>query len=365
MKVLVSPDKFRGTLTAPAAAAAMAAGVQRAAPRALVLQVPLCDGGEGTVEILQRALGGELIATRVPGPLDEQVVAHVLRLDARRAVVEMAAASGIRYLRPSPFTALRAHSCGTGSLIAFAAEVADEVLVGIGGTASTDAGAGAAAATGWAFLDAHGNLLPPGGAALCDLDEIRPPARGLGATVTGLWDVDNPLLGPDGAARVFARQKGASPAEVEILDRALCAVADEVRRSLGLEVSDLPGTGAGGGMGAGTIAFFGGELRSGSRFVATAVGLDEALRDADLVITGEGALDASSDRGKVTGMVRQRCVAADVDHFVVVGEDRAAGDDRRVYSLVDVVGPEHATGDAAAAVERATEEAVRVWMRRR
>ena len=321
MLVLIAPDKFKGTLTAVEVARAMRSGVLRAQPNASVELCPVADGGDGTAETLCQALGGTFSSVVVSGPLGAPVDAPLYLLDDERVVIEMAQASGLALLGGEK-DPLRASSFGTGELLGAALEqISDdgEVLVAIGGSASTDGGIGAASARGWRFLDAGGRDLEPGGGALVNLTAIEPPGDVVRAQITGVCDVDNPLLGPSGAARVFGPQKGASPDEIELLERGLCVLADRITQDLGIEVTSISGGGAAGGMGAGLVAFFGGALEPGFEAIAAAVDLRAALGRADLVVTGEGSLDEQSLAGKAPIGVARMAAEAGVPCLAIAG----------------------------------------------
>ncbi|MGQ0668933.1 MAG: glycerate kinase family protein, partial [Actinomycetota bacterium] len=279
MRVLVAPDKFRGTLTAAEAARAVAAGWRRARPGDDLVVVPMADGGEGTLDTLVAALDGEGQTTRVAGPLGSPVDAAYGLVRAGgglTAVVEMARASGLELVASSRRDPLRATTRGTGELIlAACAHRPRRVLVCIGGSATNDGGAGMAQALGARLLDAWGEQVRPGGAALLDLATIdvtalHPSLGGVRFDVA--CDVDNPLTGPHGASAVYGPQKGASPSDVDLLDRALAHYAAVIHRDLGIDVRGTPGAGAAGGLGAGLIAFLGAHLRPGVDVVMDAVG---------------------------------------------------------------------------------------------
>ncbi|MFP4056951.1 MAG: glycerate kinase [Candidatus Brocadiia bacterium] len=304
MKIVVAPDSFKECLPAQEAARAMARGVRAAAPEAHVLAVPLADGGEGTVRALAAATGGTLHRHRVTGPLGEPVDAELGILgDGRTAAIEMAAASGLPLVPPDRRDPAGTTTRGTGELIAAALDRgADRLVLGIGGSATVDGGAGMAQALGARLLDADGQPIGPGGGELrrlarIELADLDP--RLAKATCQVACDVDNPLLGPNGAARVYAPQKGASPEMVERLEACLGRLADIVERDLGVDVRHVPGAGAAGGLGAGLVAFLGAELRPGIELVIDAVGLEGKLAGADLVLVGEGQVDEQTARGKV------------------------------------------------------------------
>jgi glycerate kinase len=303
MRVVVAPDKFKGSLSAPEVARALARGVKSAVPNAKIDEVPMADGGEGTVEALVVATGGSFRSVRVRGPLGAPVDARFGLLGTgETAVIEMAAATGLVLVPGDQRDPLKTTTRGTGELILAAIEAgARRVIVGIGGSATNDGGAGLAEALGYRLLDAEGAEIGPGGGSLDRLDRID--ARGRdprldGVEVAVACDVDNPLCGPRGASAIFGPQKGATPEMVATLDRNLAHLARIVERDLGVSIRDLPGAGAAGGLGGGLVAFASGRLEPGVELVIRAVGLEERLRGADLCLTGEGAIDGSSAFGK-------------------------------------------------------------------
>jgi len=303
MRVVIAPDKFKGSLTALEAAEAMARGLSRVDPGSGIDRVPMADGGEGTVAALVAATGGSYRTATVTGPLGEPVVASFGLLgDGRTAALEMASASGLWLVPPSLHDPLRATTRGTGQLLLAALEAgARRVIVGIGGSATNDGGAGLGQALGFRLLDTQGRELGPGGGELDRLARIERTGEAavLGsAAIAVACDVTNPLCGPQGASAVYGPQKGATLAMVERLDRNLAHFADIVERDLGIAVRDIPGSGAAGGLGAGLVAFAGGRLEGGVNLVIEAVNLRERLLAADLCLTGEGALDGQSAFGK-------------------------------------------------------------------
>ena len=329
MRVVVAPDKFKGSLSAHEVATALARAVERSLPEADVAVFPMADGGEGTLEALTSAVDARVLHAEVSGPLGGPVRAPVVLLPDGTAALEMASASGLALVEQHERDALRATSRGTGQLALRAAQAlvrvnsAGRVIVGIGGSASTDGGVGAAGAVGWRFLDRLGHDLPPGGGSLHELvaiDGSDVSSAIAQCAFVGACDVDNPLLGEDGAARVFAPQKGASAADVQQLSEGLEALAERIDVDLGIDVRTGSHTGAGGGFGAGLVAFFGGVLTPGTQFVANAIGLTEAIEQADLVITGEGRVDGSSLRGKTPVGVAQIASRASVPCWLVAGE---------------------------------------------
>ncbi|MGI5422557.1 glycerate kinase [Actinomadura luteofluorescens] len=308
MRVVVAPDSFKGSLSAAQVCAAVAEGVRRAAPGADVAAVPMADGGEGTLDCFLSARGGDAVEVAATDPVGRPVKArYALSGDGRSAVVELAAASGLPLVEDLPPDPMNAATTGTGELIADAVRRgARDVLVCIGGSASTDGGAGLLRALGVRFLDAAGVELPPGGAALARLasiDDSGVPEEVRATRFRVACDVTNPLVGPDGAAAVFGPQKGASPGQVAELDAALAVFADAVAARGGPRVHDLPGAGAAGGTCGGLVGLLGAEPSGGALLVAEAVGLPAALDGADLVVTGEGRVDGQSAGGKVVSAV--------------------------------------------------------------
>lgn len=368
MEIVVAPDKFKGTLTAIRAAEALARGARAVYPHAAFALRPLADGGEGTLDAFVTARGARVIDREVGGPLGGSMIAPVATLDSGEAVIEMASASGLQLLASAdPETAARASSHGTGELLLHALRSnVTRVVVGVGGSASTDGGTGAASALGWRFLDARGEILPPGGASLVRLHAIEAPGDEPSAVaVTGACDVDNPLVGDRGAARAFAPQKGAHPETVAILAEGLERLAAVVQRDVGADLSDLPHGGAGGGMGAGLAAFFGATLTSGFDLLAEVVGLDGDLAGADLVITGEGRIDEQSLGGKAPIALARRAAAYKVPVIAVTGDLAIEKSRLKRHGIVDAIGllqsggRERATGDPEGALERAIEGLLR------
>ena len=295
MRIIIAPDSFKGSLKSPAVAEAIAAGVRDAAPDAEILQLPVGDGGEGTLDALVAATGGTFELHTVHGPLGEPVQARLGLLgDGQTVFVEMAEASGLSLLRREQRDPLRASTYGTGELIRAAlATGRPRMLVGIGGSATNDGGAGALQALGARLLDAAGRELPLGGAALDQLAEIDLSRFQLPREVEVViaCDVTNPLTGPDGASAIYGPQKGATPDDVRLLDAALARLAEVSARKLGKDWVEAPGAGAAGGLGFALLAFCGGRMERGVRLVLETVRFREQIRGADLIFTGEGKID--------------------------------------------------------------------------
>jgi glycerate 2-kinase len=323
LRVIVAPQSFKGSADAVAVASAIARGVRRAWPSAHIEEMPLADGGEGTVRALVTATNGSLRTSRVHGPLGREIDAEWGVLgDGTTAVLEMAAASGLPLLKPNERDARITSTRGTGELIlAAAASGAHRIVIGIGGSATNDGGAGMARAFGYRFLDREGNELPEGGAALIRLGRIdgQTDPRLVRPSIEVACDVRNPLLGPEGASAIYGPQKGATPEIVRELDAALARFADVVEAFVGRPIRDVPGAGAAGGLGAGLLAFLDARLVSGAELVLRTVRFDERLVGADLVVTGEGRIDRQSGYGKLTGAVAAAARRAGVPVTAVAG----------------------------------------------
>jgi glycerate 2-kinase len=314
MKIILAPQALKGSLDAAAVGQAMAEGARIALPDAEIAIIPVADGGEGTVSALVAATNGQLLLTRVTGPLGEPVEAEWGLLgadsaesDEKTAVIEMAAAAGLP-LVPRPQRDPRVTTTyGVGELLRAALEMGcKRILIGIGGSATNDGGVGMAQALGARLLDANGGDLPPGGAALAQLARIDISGmdpRLAQSAVRVASDVTNPLTGPKGASAVYGPQKGATPEMVAELDAALAHYADILKRDLSVDVADIPGAGAAGGLGAGLLAFAQAELVPGARLVFEALRFDERISGADLIFTAEGQLDTQTAYGKAVGAV--------------------------------------------------------------
>jgi glycerate kinase len=323
MKIVIAPDSFKESLSAPEVAAAIARGWQQVFPDAECLLRPMADGGEGTVDALLAAVGGERRECRVRGPMGAPVAAHWGWLGQATAVIEMAAASGLHWVPREQRDACLASSFGTGELILQALDAgATRIILGLGGSATNDGGAGLLQALGVRFVDAAGRELAPGGAALATLDRLDLSgldARLLQAQIEVAADVDNPLCGPRGASAVFGPQKGATPAQVAELDAALGRYARIVAATLGEDHAQFPGVGAAGGLGFAARALLKASFRPGIELVAELSGLAEAVLGAELVITGEGRMDAQTLHGKTPVGVARVARAAGVPVIALAG----------------------------------------------
>ena len=303
MKIVIAPDSYKESLSALEVAQAVEAGFRQVFPDADYVLVPVADGGEGTVDAMVAATGGRKETVTVSGPLGEPVEAfYGLTGDGDTAVIEMAAASGLALVPPDRRNPLLTNSRGTGELIRAALDAgARRFILGIGGSATNDGGAGMVQALGVRLLDLEGRELDGSGGDLARLERIDVSAldpRLAECRIEVACDVDNPLTGARGASAVFGPQKGATPEMVQVLDANLARLARIVGRDLGVAVDTVPGAGAAGGMGAAMLAFFGATLKPGIEIVTAAVDLDDHVRDADLVITGEGRIDFQTVHGK-------------------------------------------------------------------
>ena len=310
MRIIVAPQALKGSLTATEAGQAIALGIHAIHPEADVQIIPMADGGEGTAQALVDAIGGEIIAATVTGPLDQAVQAFYGVLgDGKTAVIEMAACAGLPLLTPEQRDPRITTTYGVGELIRAALDRDHRsFIIGIGGSATNDGGAGMAQALGATLHTAEGKPIARGGAALHTLESIsieHMDPRLQECTFDVACDVTNPLCGPQGASAVFGPQKGASPEMVHQLDQALAQYARVIEQDLGIAVKDLPGAGAAGGLGAGLIAFFHAKILSGAQIVLTASNFDARAKGADLVITAEGQIDGQTAYGKSLGAIAQ------------------------------------------------------------
>jgi glycerate kinase len=373
MRILIAPQEFKGTLTARRAAEAIARGLRAALPDAELDLLPMADGGPGTLDVLVEATRGRIMQTTVRGPLGAPVRARWGVLgDGRTAVVEMAEASGLVLVPEAERDPRRATTSGTGELLRAALQAGHRrIIVGVGGSATNDGGAGLAQALGARLLDGQGSDLAPGGAALAQLQRIDASAldaRLRGSEIVIAADVTNPLCGPDGASLVYGVQKGASDAVARELDAALGHFADVVKRDLGIDSADVPGAGAAGGLGYGLLVFCGATVRPGFDVVAEAAGFSERLARADLAVTGEGRLDRQTAFGKTAAGVARAARAAGKPVVAIAGsvtESEAAQLFDAVFTLTpDLASAEEALARAGELLARAGEAAGRWWRER-
>ncbi|MCH8107337.1 MAG: glycerate kinase [Chloroflexi bacterium] len=324
MKVIIAPQEFKGALSALAAAEAIERGVKAAMPEAETVLVPVADGGDGTLDALVEGSGGRVFRSVVTGPLGQPLEARWgVMGDGQTAVIEMALASGLALVPPQRRDPYITTTRGTGEIIAEALDRGfSRIVVGLGGSATNDGGAGMASALGARFLDAEGQTLPDGGAALArlvkiDVSQLNPKLAQ--TSIIGATDVTNPLCGPTGASAIYGPQKGATPEMVAELEAALKNYGRVLQRDLGKDVSERPGAGAAGGLGAGLMAFAGAELLPGIDMVCDVVNFDAHLQGADLVITGEGRADRSTIFNKAPVGVARRALAQGVPTLLLAG----------------------------------------------
>lgn len=304
MKIVIAPDSYKESLSALEVATAIERGFREIFPSAEYIKIPVADGGEGTVEAMVAATNGRIVKVAVKGPLGEQAEGfYGISGDEQSAFIEMAAASGLEMVPPAKRDPLITTSWGTGELIRHALDAGvKHIIIGIGGSATNDGGAGMVQALGAKLLDEQDRQIAPGGAALESLARIDLrdlDKRLVGCRIEVACDVTNPLTGEAGASAVFGPQKGATPEMIARLDKALAHYAEIIARDLDIDVLNLAGGGAAGGMGAALYAFCGAELRQGIEIVTDALALDKHVRGADLVITGEGRIDSQTVHGKV------------------------------------------------------------------
>ena len=373
MKIVIAPDSFKESLSAPDVALAIERGIKRALKTATVVRVPMADGGEGTVEAILGATTSERRVNTVLDALGRPIEASWARLPENGAVIEMACAAGLEHILPAERDPLRATSYGVGQLISHALDSgAQHIVLGLGGSATNDAGAGMLEALGLRLLDKHGAPLARGGLALAQLAQLDASAldpRLANIRVTIASDVNNPLCGPKGASAIFGPQKGATPAQVQTLDAALAHFAELCAQTLGRDMRDAPGSGAAGGLGFAAHAWLRSTFKPGAEVVAEIGGLAHAIEGADLVITGEGRMDAQTLLGKTPMGVAQIAKRAGVPVIAIAG---SLGDGYQAlyeagihaaFSLAS--GPctlADACRNASALLEDRAQDIIRVWL---
>ena len=330
-RYILVPDSFKGTLSSREICDILREEILRVRPAAEVLAFPVADGGEGSVDAFLTAVGGKRVEVPCHGPFMEEMTGFYGLLPDGTAVVEMAAAAGLP-LVGQRLEVANTTTYGVGELMAAAAEGgAKRIILGLGGSATNDGGCGAAAALGVRFLDADGETFVPTGGTINRIAKIDVSQQKVLPEITVMCDIDNPLCGPTGASAVFGPQKGATPEMVPVLDANLRHLAEIIRRDLGVDVAEMPGAGAAGGMGGGAVAFWNGTLQMGIETVLDTVDFDTVVQQARLVFTGEGRLDGQSLRGKVVAGVAKRARQYGVPVVAVVGA--VADDAEGVYDL--------------------------------
>ena len=357
MNILIAPDKFKGSLDARQVAENIALGIRAVIPDAQIEIAPVADGGEGTAEVICNARAGERVTCRAHAPLGDVIEARYVWLgENASAVIEMSEAAGLRALKNGVREVVRANTFGVGEMLLDAAKRgAREIIVGLGGSMTNDGGFGMARALGFRFFAGeHEHELDDGPVDLVDLARIEPPVVAgmspakssqmqpgglpLQLKIIAAVDVRNPLLGHYGATRTFGPQKGATPDQIEMLERALTKLADTVTRDLGCDFRNNPGAGAAGGLGFGLMSFCSADLRPGFDVVAVAVGLEEKIKNADVVITGEGKLDAQTLEGKAPAGVARLARRSGKPVFAVVGRAEADRPPRDIFDGVYELG---------------------------
>ncbi len=374
MKIVVAPNAFKGSLTASKAAKAMNTGIKNIVPDAKVIQVPVADGGDGLVDIAVEVLHGKIQSLEVQGPRYPTVLAKYCVVESLNLVtIEMALASGLALLTTDLQDPTLSTTYGTGELIQKALDLqVARINVGIGGSATNDGGMGMAQALGVRFLDKSGEQLPPIGKSLLaiakiDISGLDPRINKV--NIEAVCDVDNPLFGPKGAAYIYAPQKGATPEQVEELDRGLQNLGKRIKEDLGIDVSTMPGAGAGGGLGAGLHAFLGAKLRKGIDLIFDLIGLHDKLSGADLVLTGEGQIDFQTVYGKAPGGVGAAAKAQNIPCFAIagsIGKDLGTLHDTGIDAVFSLCpGPislEESMQLSKENISRVTEQAIRAFL---
>ena len=379
MKIVISPDSFKGSNSSIKVATLIEQGVRRVHPEAEIVKIPIADGGEGTVEAAVLGGNGQYRELEVTGPLGERLTARYGLLPGqtrgaglhKSAVIEMAAASGLPLVPEDKRNPLVTTTYGTGELIRAALdEGCREFLIGIGGSATNDAGVGMAQALGWSFKDKDGKELAYGGGELANIaviDQSNVDSRLKESKINVACDVTNPLFGKTGAAHVYGPQKGATPEIVEELDQNLRYFARIVESQLGKDISQEPGSGAAGGLGAGLMIFCGAELKSGIDAMLDIVRFEDHLESTDLVITGEGAIDGQTTYGKVPVGIAKRTQAYKVPVLAIVGDIGAGAEavyDHGIYGIMSTVNRamplKEAMAQSASLIEDAAERVMRI-----
>lgn len=371
MKIIIAPDSFKGSSSSINAAQAIKRGIKKIYPSAECIIVPVADGGEGTVEAAVSAAGGKYKTVKVTGPLGKAVKARFGILPGGKAVIEMAEASGITLIPKEQLNPLKTSTYGTGELIKAALDVGcTQIMMGIGGSATTDCGIGMAAALGAKFLNEKGVETEKNGSALLhiktiDLSNIDPRIKN--AEIITACDVTNPLHGNKGAAYIYGPQKGAGEAMVKELDAGLKNMAGLIKKQLKSNAADIPGAGAAGGLGCGLTAFLGSRLMSGIDAVLDIVNFNEIIKDADLIITGEGKIDGQSIYGKVPVGIAGRAAKFGIPVIAIVGDIGENTDivynhgiDAVISTVNKAMPLEEAMAESSALLEETAERVMRI-----
>jgi glycerate 2-kinase len=374
VKIVIAPDSFKGSLTALQAAESMQAGIRRVDKSIETVLAPIADGGEGTVQSLVNVSGGRIIELSVNDPLFRKIKSfYGIMGDGKTAVVEMAAASGLTLLAPEERNPLHTSTYGFGELIRDAlGRGCTEFILGLGGSATNDAGCGMASALGIRFLDIHGNITGTTGGKLsqiASIDASLMDPRIRKAKFTAACDVVNPICGERGAAAVYARQKGADDVDIKVLDNNLSHFADVVRDQLGSDIRDTPGAGAAGGLGGGVMAFLNAKLESGFEIINRLTNLSGLMKDADLVITGEGRMDDQTASGKAPYGVARIAAAKGISVIAIAGD---LGENyqtllekgfKEIHSITgNTINASEAMANAYELLAATTESVIKLWI---
>ncbi len=371
-KIVIAPDSFKGSLTAKEAADCIERGIHRVIDNVDIVKVPMADGGEGTVQSLVDATRGTIVNVEVHGPLLKKVSAFYGILgDEKTAVIEMAAASGLTLITEKERNPLKTTTYGTGQLIKHALDMGcNNIIIGIGGSATNDGGAGALMALGVRFLDKQGREIGLGGGNLIklyyiDISEFDKRLRDCSITIAS--DVDNPFCGPKGASAVFGPQKGADDKMVEVLDKGLLNFAEVIKKDLGIDIKDIPGAGAAGGMGGGLLAFLNSQLKRGIDIVIEITDLENKMKGASLVFTGEGMIDYQTVYGKTPYGVAKLANRHNIPVIAIagsIGKGEETLYDHGFYSVFSIVDKpvslNEAMSDAAILLEKTAERIMRI-----
>ena len=362
MKFVLAPDKFKGSLTGREFCQIVGDVLLKVFPDAEIVKVPLADGGDGTLEVIREYLNAHPVQLTVSDPLFRPIRASYLFSEAQQtAFVEMSEASGYRLLKTHELDSMHTSTLGTGELILDAIKKgAAQIFLGIGGSATTDGGMGVAHALGYRFMDAEGKVLSPIGKNLIKVKTIkRSQTSILGATGFKVaCDVDNPFYGEHGAAKVYAQQKGASEAEIQLLDEGLKNFAEIVHNSFEIDLQKVPGAGAAGGLGGGATAFLGAELVSGIDLVKEISGFGTKIKGADWIVTGEGHLDSQTFSGKTIGGVLTSAMQEGVPVAAICGRVTLSNEEQRQGGLAYAASLSTATMDLQEAIKNTKENLV-------
>jgi len=336
MKLLVAPNSFKGTLTPSQAALAIKKGVEQKDGNIKCLLRPVSDGGDGLIEIISNLWRGKIINITVEGPLKKRVGARYFFSSGGIAVIEMAEASGIKYLKDKELDCMNASTFGTGQIIRDALRRgAKEIIIGLGGSASNDGGVGCAQGFGFKFTDKNGKDIPRGAAGLFSLEKIK--TRKVDLKIIALADVENRLCGPKGSARVFGPQKGATTAEVLKLEEALLHLARTVKKDLNKNIKRVKGGAAAGGLGAGLYAFFNAQIVNGAEFIFKISGMRQMVKMCDLIVTGEGKFDYQSVEGKTFSQMRKLATEFGKKIIVICGKNEVKKNDFKKNKILSVI----------------------------